>query len=61
MMYEHNIRSIGGLCSLICEGDPSVADYVRWLGVEVDSLLVVFAGVNENFVSVTIEGTLVMA
>jgi hypothetical protein len=60
-MYEHNIRSIGGLCSLICEGDPSVADYVRWLGVEVDSLLVVFAGVNENFVSVTIGGTLVMA
>jgi hypothetical protein len=41
--------------------EPSVANYIHWLSVEVTSLPEVFAGVNENFVSITVEGTLVMA
>jgi hypothetical protein len=61
MMYERNIQSIGGLCSPISEGEPSVVDYVRWLATEVTCLLEVFAGVNENFISATIEGMLVIA
>jgi hypothetical protein len=28
-LYIHNIRSIGGLCSSMAEGDPSAADYIR--------------------------------
>jgi hypothetical protein len=35
-------------------------DYVRWPAAEVASLLEVFAGVNENFISTTIKGVLMM-
>jgi hypothetical protein len=59
--YMRNIQSIMGMCLPIYEGDPSAADYVHWLGAEVASLPEVFAGVNENIVSATIEGMLVMA
>jgi hypothetical protein len=37
-----------------------VADYVRWLAAEVTDLPEVFFGVNENFISTTVEGILVM-
>jgi hypothetical protein len=46
MVYEHNVQSIGGLCSPMREGVPTVVDYVRWLTVEVTSLLEVFSSVN---------------
>jgi hypothetical protein len=55
------IRCIGGLCSLMPEGDPSAMDYIRWLSVEVADHPKVFAGVNENFISTAVEGTLTMA
>jgi hypothetical protein len=29
MVYEHNVQSIGGLCSPMREGVPTVVDYVR--------------------------------
>jgi hypothetical protein len=45
-LYIHNIHSIGGLCSPMPEGDPSAADYIHWLSVEVADLLKVFAGMN---------------
>jgi hypothetical protein len=60
-LYECNVQSIGGLCSLMLEGEASVMDYIRWLSIEVTGLPEVFAGVNENFVSTVVEGTLAMA
>jgi hypothetical protein len=60
-LYEHNIQSIGGLCSLMPKSEPPVVDYIRWLSAEVIGLLEVFAGVNENFISATVEGTFVLA
>jgi hypothetical protein len=42
------------------ESDHLAMDYICWLSAEVTSLSEVFAGVNENFVSATVEGTLVM-
>jgi hypothetical protein len=36
-------------------------DYLHWLLVEVYDLPKVFAGVNENFISVVVEGALAMA
>jgi predicted nuclease with TOPRIM domain len=51
--YERNINSLGGICSPIHSGAPSVEHYIRYLKSEVD---LVFAGVNENFVSVAVEG-----
>jgi hypothetical protein len=55
VFYERNVQSIGGLCSLMLEDEPSVVDYIRWLTAEVTGLPEVFAGVNENFVSATVE------
>jgi hypothetical protein len=43
------------------QDEPLVTDYVGWLYTEVTSLLEVFVGVHENFISVVVEGTLVMA
>jgi hypothetical protein len=60
-LYECNIQSVGGLCSLISESEPSAMDYNRWLSAEVTGLPDVFAGVNENFISIAVEGTLMMA
>jgi hypothetical protein len=60
VLYERNIQSIRDLCSPIPEGEPSVTNYIPWLSTEVTSLLEVFVDVNENFVSATVEGTLVM-
>jgi hypothetical protein len=59
-LYIRNIQSIRGLCSLMPEGDLFAADYIRWLSTEVAGLPKMFAGVNEIFISVTVEGTLVM-
>jgi hypothetical protein len=61
ILYECNVQSIGGLCSPMPQGEPSVTDYIHWLSVEVTSLSIVFAGMNENFISVAAKGTLVMA
>jgi hypothetical protein len=36
-------------------------DYIHWLSTEVASLPEMFAGVNENFISVVVECALVMA
>jgi hypothetical protein len=60
-LYECNAQSIGGLCSPMLEIEPSVMDYIRWLSTEVTGLPEVFARVNGNFISVTVEGTFVMA
>jgi hypothetical protein len=60
-LYIHNIRGIGGLCSPMPEGHPSATDYICWVFKEVADLPKVFAGVNENFVSATVEGALLMA
>jgi hypothetical protein len=57
----HNARNIRGLCSPMPKSEPSVEDYIRWLFTEVTGLSEVFADVNENFISVAVEGTLVMA
>jgi hypothetical protein len=43
------------------EGNPSAVDYIRWLSMEVAHLLRVFAGMNEIFISVIVEGALAMA
>jgi hypothetical protein len=43
------------------KSEPSVMDYIRWLSLEVTGLPEVFAGVNKNFISAMVEGTLVMA
>jgi hypothetical protein len=59
--YEHNIRSLGNICSPIPGTAPSAEDYVRWLKYEVDFLPQILAGVNENFISVAIKGVLEMA
>jgi hypothetical protein len=59
--YERNIQSINNLCSPILNDGPSVGDYMRWLAVEIASLPEVFSGINENFISVAVEGVLVMA
>jgi hypothetical protein len=61
MAYERNVQSIIGLCSPMPEGENTVADYVRWLAMEVNSLPEVFFGVNENFASAAVEGALAMA
>jgi hypothetical protein len=55
------IRCIGGLCSLMPEGDPSATDYICWLSVEVVDHPKVFVGMNENFIFTAVEGTLTMA
>jgi hypothetical protein len=60
-LYVCNIRSIGDLCSPMPKGDSLATDYIRWLLVEVGDLPKVFAGVNENFISSTVEGALMMA
>jgi hypothetical protein len=49
------------LCSPMPESEPSTMDYIHWLSVEVASLLEVFVGVNENFISAAVEGPLIMA
>jgi hypothetical protein len=43
------------------ESKPLNMDYIRWLSTEVTGLSEVFAGVNENFISAAVKGTLVMA
>jgi hypothetical protein len=55
-----NAQTIGGMCSPMREGEPSTADYLRWLSTEIFGLSDMFGGVNENFVTVVIEGALVM-
>jgi ATP:corrinoid adenosyltransferase len=43
------------------EREPSAMDYIFCLSVEVTGLLEVFVGVNKNFASAAVEGTLIMA
>jgi hypothetical protein len=43
------------------EGELSAVNYLRWLSTEISSLLNLFGGVNENFITAAIEGALVMA
>jgi hypothetical protein len=43
------------------ESKPLNMDYICWLSTEVTGLSEVFAGVNENFISAAVKGTLVMA
>jgi hypothetical protein len=61
VLYERNVQGIGGLCSLKPKGEPSVADYIRWLTGEVTGLSEVFVNVNKKIISAAVEGTLVMA
>jgi hypothetical protein len=60
-LYIRNINHIRGLCSPMPEGVPSTMVYIRWLSTEVIGILETFVGVNENFISAMVEGTLVMA
>jgi hypothetical protein len=60
-LYIRNVQSIRGLCSPMPEGNPLATDYIHWLSVEVTYLPKMFTSVNENFVSATVEGALVMA
>jgi hypothetical protein len=59
-LYVHHAQTIGGLCSPMPEGKPSVADYLCWLSTEISDLLDKFGGINENFVTAMVEGALVM-
>jgi hypothetical protein len=59
-LYVCNVQSIGGLYSLMAESEPSAAVYLRWLSTELTGLPEMIAGVKENFISVAVEGTLVM-
>jgi hypothetical protein len=36
-LYALNMQSIGGLCSLMPESEPSVVDYLRWFSTELTS------------------------
>jgi hypothetical protein len=56
--YECNIQSLDGICSHVLGVVPSAEDYIRWLKSEVGCLPRVFVSVNENFISVVIEGVL---
>jgi hypothetical protein len=58
MLYVRNALAIRGLCSPMPEGEPSSADYLRWLSTEISSLLDMFGGVNENFATTAIKGAL---
>jgi hypothetical protein len=60
-LYAHNLQSIGGFCSPMPESEPSTADYLRWFCAELTGLPKMFAGVNNNFISAAVEGTLTMA
>jgi hypothetical protein len=59
-LYVCNIQNIGDLCSPMPESEPSAMDYIRWLSTEVTALPEVFVGVNDNFISATVKGTLLM-
>jgi hypothetical protein len=59
--FVRSIHSMGGLCSLMLEGNLSIAYYIYWFSVEVSGLPEVFADVNENFISAVVKGTLMMA
>jgi hypothetical protein len=37
-LYSRNVQSFRGMCLLMSEGDPSAADYIRWLSTEVGGL-----------------------
>jgi hypothetical protein len=56
--YECNIRSLNRICSPVPDAAPSAKDYVRWLKSELDFLPQVCTGLNENFISVAIDGML---
>jgi hypothetical protein len=60
-LYVRNTQTIGGLCSPMPEGEPSAADYLRWLSTEISGLPDMFGGINENFITAVVEGVLVMA
>jgi hypothetical protein len=59
-LYVRNVQGIGGLCSPVPEVGSLAAYYIRWLSKEVAGLQEMFAGVNKNFISVAVEGALMM-
>jgi hypothetical protein len=60
-LYVRNTPTIGGLCSPMPEGEPSTADYLRWLSTEISGFPDMFGGVNTNFITSAVEGALIMA
>jgi hypothetical protein len=60
-LYVRNTQAIGGLCSLMPEGEPSDAGYLRWLSTKISGLPNMFGDINENYATATVEGALTMA
>jgi hypothetical protein len=60
-LYVCNVQGIRGLCSSVPEVGSSAMDYIRWLSTEVAGVPKMFVGVNDNFISVAVEGALKMA
>jgi hypothetical protein len=59
-LYIRNVQVIRGLCTLISVPNHLPVEYIWWLSMAVAGLPEMFAGVNENFVSATVEGALVV-
>jgi hypothetical protein len=59
-LYVCNTQTIRGLCSPMPEAEPSAMNYLRWLSTEISGLPDMFGGVNENFVTATVKGALIM-
>jgi hypothetical protein len=60
-LYVCNAQAIGGLCSPMPEGEPSAADYLRWVSTDISDLLDMFGSVNENLSTTAVKGALTMA
>jgi hypothetical protein len=56
--YEHALNGIGSLCLPIEDEASSADDFFRWFEFGVAMLPKIFAGANENFVSVALERVL---
>jgi hypothetical protein len=56
-----NAQTIVSLCLLMPEGEPLAVDNLHWLSTEISGLPDMFGGVYENFVTVVVEGALIMA
>jgi hypothetical protein len=59
--YKRIVNNIGGLCAPIGDEASSVDDFLCWFESEVVALPEIFAGANENFMSIALEGVLHMA
>jgi hypothetical protein len=58
--YELALNGIGATCLPIDDASSSSDDFFQWFESEVASLPDVFAGINENFVAIALEGVLNM-